>query len=104
MCKSPLHKIPWSHVVTLLDKLDDGAQRLWCAEKSLEHGWSRSVLMMQIETVAHARAGSAVTNFADRQGPRLRRSPQGHAQGHRRAHRRDCDLRRDGQATSERNT
>ncbi len=43
--------------------------RLWYAEKSLEHGWSRSVLTMQIETAAHARAGNAVTNFADRLPP-----------------------------------
>ncbi|WP_429570703.1 DUF1016 N-terminal domain-containing protein [Paraburkholderia sp. JPY419] len=74
MCKSPLHKIPWAHVATLLEKLDDGAQRLWYAEKSREHGWPRSVLMMQIETVAHARAGSAVTDFADRLPPPAARS------------------------------
>ncbi|MBB5510275.1 putative nuclease of restriction endonuclease-like (RecB) superfamily [Paraburkholderia sp. JPY681] len=67
--QQPVAQLPWSHVVTLLDKLDDGAQRLWYAEKSLEHGWSRSVLTMQIETAAHARAGSAVTNFADRLPP-----------------------------------
>ncbi|CAM2157834.1 hypothetical protein PT2222_450023 [Paraburkholderia tropica] len=63
--QQPVAQLPWSHVVTLLDKLDDAPQRLWYAEKSLEHGWSRSVLIMQIETVAHSRAGNAVTNFAD---------------------------------------
>lgn len=62
-------QLPWSHVVTLLDKLDDEPHRLWYAEKSLEHGWSRSVLVMQIETGARARAGNAVTNFADRLPP-----------------------------------
>lgn len=67
--QQPVAQIPWSHVVTLLDKLNDDAQRLWYAEKSLEHGWSRSVLSMQIETAAHARAGNAVTNFADRLPP-----------------------------------
>lgn len=55
--------------MTLLDKLGDTSQRLWYAEKSLEHGWSRSVLTMQIETAAHARAGNAVTHFADRLPP-----------------------------------
>ncbi|WP_332452174.1 DUF1016 N-terminal domain-containing protein [Burkholderia ubonensis] len=59
-------QLPWSHVVTLLDKLDDTPQRLWYAEKSLEHGWSRSVLTMQIETSAHTCASNAVTDFADR--------------------------------------
>ncbi|OXI92657.1 MULTISPECIES: PDDEXK nuclease domain-containing protein [Burkholderia] len=67
--QQPVAQLPWSHVVTLLDKLDDAPQRLWYAEKSLEHGWSRSVLTMQIETAAHARAGNAVTNFADRLPP-----------------------------------
>jgi predicted nuclease of restriction endonuclease-like (RecB) superfamily len=67
--QQPVAQLPWSHVVTLLDKLDNPAQRLWYAEKSLEHGWSRSVLTMQIETAAHARTGKAVTNFADRLPP-----------------------------------
>jgi predicted nuclease of restriction endonuclease-like (RecB) superfamily len=67
--QQPVAQLPWSHVVTLLDKLDDAHRRLWYAEKSLEHGWSRSVLTMQIETAAHERAGNAVTNFAERLPP-----------------------------------
>jgi predicted nuclease of restriction endonuclease-like (RecB) superfamily len=51
--QQPVAQLPWSHVVTLLDKLNDDAQRLWYAEKSLEQGWSRSVLTMQVETAAH---------------------------------------------------
>lgn len=62
-------QLPWSHVVTLLDKLKDPATRDWYAGKSLEHGWSRNVLAMQIDTQAHARAGSAVTNFDARLPP-----------------------------------
>ena len=57
-------QLPWSHVVTLLDKVKDPATRNWYAGKSLEHGRSRNVLAMQIDTQAHARAGSAVTNFS----------------------------------------
>ena len=64
--QQPVAQLPWSHVVTLLDKLDDRDQRHWYAHKSLEHGWSRSVLAMQIETRAHARTGSAITNFDER--------------------------------------
>ncbi|WP_309249628.1 DUF1016 N-terminal domain-containing protein [Paraburkholderia sp. CNPSo 3274] len=40
--QQPVAQLPWSHVVTLLDKLDDAPQRFWHAEKSLEHGWSRA--------------------------------------------------------------
>jgi predicted nuclease of restriction endonuclease-like (RecB) superfamily len=56
-------------VVTLLDKLDDRDQRHWYAHKSLEHGWSRSVLAMQIETGTHIRTGNAITNFEERLPP-----------------------------------
>ncbi|KVT69985.1 hypothetical protein WK56_18745 [Burkholderia ubonensis] len=62
-------QLPWSHVVTLLDKLKEPATRDWYAGKSLEHGWSRNVLAMQIDTQAHTRAGSAVTNFDARLPP-----------------------------------
>ncbi|CAB3770876.1 Putative nuclease YhcG [Paraburkholderia humisilvae] len=66
MCNSLL---PWSHVVTLLDRLDDRSHREWYAHRSLEHGWSRSIPVMQIETHAHARSGSALTNFRERLPP-----------------------------------
>ena len=38
--------------------------RLWYAEATIEHGWSRTVLGAQIDTQAHARHGKALTNFA----------------------------------------
>ncbi|RKP43350.1 PDDEXK nuclease domain-containing protein [Trinickia fusca] len=59
-------QLPWSHVCSLLDKLKANNEREWYAIKSLEHGWSRNVLVMQIETRAYERQGRAVTNFSDR--------------------------------------
>lgn len=59
-----LHKVPWGHNLVLLDKLPGPHTRLWYAAKALEHGWSRNVLAMQIETRAMERSGKAVTNFA----------------------------------------
>jgi predicted nuclease of restriction endonuclease-like (RecB) superfamily len=53
-------------VCSLLDKLKANGEREWYALKSLEHGWSRNVLVMQIETRAYERQGSAVTNFPQR--------------------------------------
>ncbi|MFP3541009.1 PDDEXK nuclease domain-containing protein, partial [Pseudomonas sp. SIMBA_044] len=41
----------------------------WYAGKALEHGWSRNVLAMQIDTQAHARTGAAGTNFDARLPP-----------------------------------
>lgn len=56
----------WFHLCTLLDKLATREAREWYAAKAVEHGWSRNVLIMQIETRAHERHGNAVTNFPDR--------------------------------------
>ena len=44
-------------------KVKDLATRLWYAQETLEHGWSRAVLVHQIETGLHERQGKAVTNF-----------------------------------------
>jgi predicted nuclease of restriction endonuclease-like (RecB) superfamily len=37
---------------------------LWYAQKTLEHGWSRNVLVHQIESGLQLRQGAAQTNFA----------------------------------------
>jgi predicted nuclease of restriction endonuclease-like (RecB) superfamily len=56
-------EIPWGHNILLMEKLRDPKDRLWYALKTVEHGWSRSVLLHQIGTRLHARSGRAVTNF-----------------------------------------
>lgn len=55
--------IPWYHNVVLIQKIKDPAIRLWYAGKTLENGWSRSILSFQIESAAHKRHGKAITNF-----------------------------------------
>ena len=62
----PLMDIPWGHNVVLLFKLSSPSERLWYATKTLEHGWSRAVLTVQIENGLFARQGKAVTNFKTR--------------------------------------
>jgi predicted nuclease of restriction endonuclease-like (RecB) superfamily len=57
-------KLPWAHHVTLLDRVRDRATRIWYMQRAIEHGWSRAVLTVQIETKAHRRMGKALTNFA----------------------------------------
>jgi len=56
-------KIPWGHNVALLERLQDGKQRLWYANKTLENGWSRATLTMWIESDLYSRQGKAITNF-----------------------------------------
>jgi predicted nuclease of restriction endonuclease-like (RecB) superfamily len=55
-------RLPWGQNTKLL-ALKDPATRLWYAQATLEHGWSRAVLDFQIDTKAHARQGQALTNF-----------------------------------------
>ena len=56
-------QIPWGHNVSLLDKLKDPEERLWYARATVEHGWSRNHLVIQIESGLRARQGRALTNF-----------------------------------------
>lgn len=56
-------EIPWGQNQELLFKLKDPVQRLWYAKMTIEHGWSRPVLVHQIEAGLFERRGKAVTNF-----------------------------------------
>jgi predicted nuclease of restriction endonuclease-like (RecB) superfamily len=58
-------EIPWGHNIVLLQKLKAPQQRLWYARKTIEHGWSRAVLVHQIELDLYGREGRAITNFAE---------------------------------------
>ena len=55
-------QIPWFHNCVLLGKVRDHQTRLWYAEKARDEGWSRNVLVMQIESGLHARQSKAITN------------------------------------------
>jgi predicted nuclease of restriction endonuclease-like (RecB) superfamily len=56
-------QIPWFHNCTLLDKVATPQEREWLIRKTIEHGWSRPVLVHQIESRLYLRQGKAVTNF-----------------------------------------
>jgi predicted nuclease of restriction endonuclease-like (RecB) superfamily len=56
-------QIPWKHNCIIISKIKDQALRIWYIQKTVEYGWSRNILEMQIETGLHQRQGEAVTNF-----------------------------------------
>lgn len=56
-------QLAWRSNIALLDKLDNQADRLWYAKKTVQYGWSQAVLCFQIEAQAHRRHGKAVSNF-----------------------------------------
>lgn len=58
-----LAQITWYHNLTLLEKLDNADDRLWYAVQTVENGWSRNILMMQIKSQLHRRAGRSINNF-----------------------------------------
>jgi predicted nuclease of restriction endonuclease-like (RecB) superfamily len=59
-----LAQISWYHNITLLDKLSDTDRRVWYAQQAFKHGWSRNVLVHQIESDLYRRQGGRpVTNF-----------------------------------------
>ncbi len=59
-------QLPWGHNLVLLDRLKESKERLAYALAALEHGWSRNVLNIHIETRLLERSGKAVTNFGER--------------------------------------
>jgi predicted nuclease of restriction endonuclease-like (RecB) superfamily len=61
--QGPLAQITWYHNIALLEKVSTGADRLWYARQTVEHGWSQPILILQIEGRAQQRHGKAVSNF-----------------------------------------
>lgn len=58
-----LARMPWYHQIALLEKLDSPREREFYARAAIEHGWSRNVLVVQIERGLVHRHGKAQTNF-----------------------------------------
>ncbi|MCK5163078.1 MAG: DUF1016 family protein [Desulfobacula sp.] len=56
-------QIPWRSNIAMLDKLQDPEQRLWYARKTIENGWSRDILVSQINSRLHERMGKTTNNF-----------------------------------------
>jgi len=56
-------QIPWAHQMILLDKVENPEQRIWYARRSAAEGWSRAILVLQIENRLIERQSKALTNF-----------------------------------------
>lgn len=59
-------QLPWGHNIFLMDLVPDKKIREFYIKKTIEHGWTRSIMTMQIETGLHKRQGQAVTNFKEK--------------------------------------
>ena len=61
--QAALAKLTWYHNITLIQKVKSPDERLWYAGQAIQNGWSRNVLVMQIESGLFRRQGKALTNF-----------------------------------------
>ena len=61
-------QLPWGHNVVLLDKIAGVDKRNWYIDKCVENGWSRNVLIHQIESGLYERQATAkkISNFENR--------------------------------------
>jgi len=61
--QAPLAKLTWYHHITLLDKVKDKDERLFYIYETAQNGWSRDVMVHQIEGGLYNRQGRIVSNF-----------------------------------------
>ncbi len=66
--QQPVAQIPWGHIVVLLDKFSDSTVRDWYVLETAKNGWSRNVLVHQIESGLYERqvVTGKVSNFENR--------------------------------------
>jgi len=57
-------QIPWGHNIQIIAKCSSVAEARFYIGQTLEQGWSRDVLALQLKSNLYARAGKAVTNFS----------------------------------------
>ena len=56
-------QIPWFHNCVILDRVKGPTERGWYIRATIHNGWSRNVLVHQIESGLYDRQGKAPTNF-----------------------------------------
>lgn len=62
--ETDLFAIPWGHHKYIIDKCSDNPLKaLFYIRQTIEHGWSRNVLLNFLDTDLYERQGRALTNF-----------------------------------------
>lgn len=57
-------QIPWGHNILIFTKCQSEAEARFYIDQTLQQGWSRDVLALQLKSSLYARAGKAVSNFS----------------------------------------
>ena len=58
-----LCQIPWGHNIAIVSKSSSREEALYYVVNTLQHGWSRSVLVHQMQSGLWQREGKAISNF-----------------------------------------
>lgn len=61
--QATLAQIPWYHHITLLNKVKSHDERIFYVKEAHKNGWSRDVMVAQIDAKYYKRKGKAITNF-----------------------------------------
>lgn len=56
-------KIPWGHNILIFTKSNDIQEAHFYIRGTIENGWSRDVLALQLKSQLYARQGKAISNF-----------------------------------------
>lgn len=66
--QAALAQITWYHHIALMDKVKSADEHIWYAEQAAKNGWTRNVLVHQIESGLHQRQVlvEKVSNFENR--------------------------------------
>lgn len=58
-------KIPWGHNILIFSKSKDIQEAHFYIRATLENGWSRDILALQLKSQLYARQGKAISNFSE---------------------------------------
>lgn len=58
-----LAKITWYHHISLISKVKDLRERAFYIMETARNGWSRDVMLMQVDSHLYERSGKAINNF-----------------------------------------
>ncbi len=61
--KYKIDQIPWGHNINIFTKAKDLDEAIFYINETIENGWSRDVLALQIKSNLYSRQGKSITNF-----------------------------------------
>jgi predicted nuclease of restriction endonuclease-like (RecB) superfamily len=61
--QQPVAHIPWGHIKLIIGKIKDINEAHFYIQQTIENGWSRDILSLQVKSDLYKRQGKAISNF-----------------------------------------